>query len=181
MFGIVLLFLFLVVPVAELYVIIQVGSAIGVLDTIGLLILISVVGAWLVRREGLGVLSRVQTQLAAGQLPTKELVDGLLILVAGALMLTPGFLTDAVGVLLLLPPTRAVVRTVLIHRFRDRVQVSTPFGDFGADGFGPSGPGPGGPAGPRGSRRGGPVWDVNEVTDLGDVPHTPVEPDELEP
>ena len=86
-----LVLLFIVVPIVELYVIVQVAGGIGVLETIGLLIVVSVVGAWLVRREGLGVLRKVQTQLASGEMPTKQIVDGGLIMFAGALMLTPGF------------------------------------------------------------------------------------------
>ena len=102
----------------------ELASGIGTLETIGLLILVSVLGAWLVRAQGLGVLRRVQSQLAQGRTPGKELVDGLLILVAGALLLTPGFMTDALGLVLLLPPTRAIVRTVLVQRFRNRVVVA---------------------------------------------------------
>ncbi len=117
-----LVVLFLVVPIVELYVIVQVAGGIGVFETIGLLIVVSLVGAWLVRREGTSVLRKMQSQLNSGQMPTKQLVDGGLILFAGALMLTPGFVTDAVGVLLLLPPTRIVCREVLIRRFRGRVQ-----------------------------------------------------------
>jgi len=116
-FGLLVL-LFLVVPIIELYLIVQVASGIGVLETLGLL-----VGAWLVRAQGLGVLARIHGQLAQGKVPGTELVDGLLVLFAGALMLTPGFMTDALGLLLLIPPTRAIIRTVLVHRFRNRVEV----------------------------------------------------------
>ncbi len=124
--------LFLVVPIVELYVIVQVAGGIGVLETIGLLIVVSIVGAWLVRHQGMSVLRRIQQQVRAGQMPTKQLVDGALILFAGALMLTPGFVTDAVGVLLLVPPSRAVVRGTLMRRFRGRVSVaSTGPGRFG--------------------------------------------------
>lgn len=133
MFGILAL-LFLVVPVLEIWVIIQVGQSIGGWETVGLLILISVVGAWLVRREGTGILLRVQQSLARGELPTNELIDGLLVLFAGALMLTPGFLTDAFGLLLLFPLTRVVMRGVLKRRFAGRVQVGG--GAFGSDRFG---------------------------------------------
>ena len=122
---------FLVVPILELVVIIKVGAAIGVLNTLGLLILSSIVGSWLMKREGLGVLRRIQAQLAAGQVPGKELVDAFLILFGGALMLAPGFLTDIAGMALLLPPVRAGVRAVLRRRFTTRV-------------FGPGSPG-GGP------------------------------------
>ena len=109
--------LFLVVPLVELFVIIQVGREIGALNVIGVLILMSVLGGWLMKREGLGVLRRVQDQLQRGEVPGREIVDGFLILFGGALMLTPGFLTDVVGMGLLLPPIRAVVRRVLAKRF----------------------------------------------------------------
>jgi UPF0716 protein FxsA len=106
----VLALLFLVVPFAELFVLLQVGRLIGAFETIGLLILVSAVGAWLVKREGLGVLRRAQQRMQQGSVPGREMVDGVLILFAGALLLTPGFLTDILGVLLLLPPVRAALR-----------------------------------------------------------------------
>jgi UPF0716 protein FxsA len=114
----VLALLFLVVPVLELYVIVQVASGIGVPETILLLIGISVVGAWLAKREGIGVLRRVQATVAQGRVPSGEIVDGALVLLAGALMITPGFLSDCLAVLLLLPPTRAVVRATILRRIR---------------------------------------------------------------
>jgi UPF0716 protein FxsA len=114
---------FLVVPIAELAVIIAVGSEIGVFNTIGLLILISVVGAWLAKREGLGVLRRIQDQLNAGRMPGADLVDGFLVLFAGALLLTPGFLTDCLAIGLLLPPVRAVVRRTLRRYFAARLLI----------------------------------------------------------
>lgn len=95
-----------VVPLVELYVIIRVGEWIGYLPTFALLILISITGAYLVKREGLSALRRARAQLRAGELPAAELVDGAMIVVAGALLLTPGFVTDAIGALLLLPPLR---------------------------------------------------------------------------
>lgn len=112
---------FFLVPIVELALIIKIGAAIGVLNTIGLLILSSVVGAWLMKREGLGVIRRMQTAVAQGRVPGKELVDAFLILLGGALMVAPGFLTDAFGMLLLLPPVRAVVRRVLRRRVTVRV------------------------------------------------------------
>jgi UPF0716 protein FxsA len=112
---------FLVVPIAELAVIIAVGSEIGVLNTIALLIAVSVVGAWLAKREGLGVLRRIQAQLDAGRMPGTELVDGFLVLFAGVLLLTPGFLTDCLAIALLLPPVRAVVRKTLRRYFATRI------------------------------------------------------------
>ena len=118
-----LVVLFLAVPIAELYVLIQVGQAIGVLDTLALLLLVSIVGAWLAKREGLGVLRRLQLALQAGRVPGTELIDGFLILLAAALMLTPGFLTDVAAILLLLPPVRAAVRPVLRRGFVRRIGI----------------------------------------------------------
>ncbi|HVM52433.1 MAG TPA: FxsA family protein [Acidimicrobiales bacterium] len=114
----VLALLFIVVPLVELYVIIQVGQSIGALNVIGLLIVMSIAGGWLMKQQGLGVLRRVQDQLHDGQVPGREIVDGFLILFGGALMLTPGFLTDVLGIALLLPPFRAIVRAGLARRFR---------------------------------------------------------------
>jgi UPF0716 protein FxsA len=127
---------FLIVPIIEIYLIVQVGAAIGGWETLGLLVLDSVIGAWLVRREGFSILAGVQAALGRGELPTNELVDGLLVLFAGALMLTPGFLTDGFGFVLLLPPSRAVVRTFLKARFAGRVSVGG--GAYGAS-FGGAG------------------------------------------
>lgn len=110
----------LVVPLVELAVIIQVGGAIGTLNTILLLVVISLAGGWLMRREGVGVARRVQAKVRAGQVPGPELVDAFLILMGGALMLTPGFLTDVLGLSLLLPPVRAVVRRALGRRLHIR-------------------------------------------------------------
>lgn len=118
-----LVVLFLVVPIAELAVIVQVSDGIGLGNTLGLLILVSVVGAWLVKREGLGAWRRVQQQVNAGRVPATEMVDGVMILLGGALLLTPGFLTDAVGLALLLPPVRAVIRRVLRRRITSWVTV----------------------------------------------------------
>ncbi len=105
---------FLVVPIVELAVILQVGQAIGALETVALLIVVSVVGGWLVKREGLGVVRRISTATSAGRVPGRELADGALILLAGALLITPGFLSDLLGIALLLPPVRAAVRPVLV-------------------------------------------------------------------
>ena len=114
----VLALLFLVIPLVELYVIIQVGQAIGALNTVGILLLDSVIGGWLMKREGLAVIRRLQSKLEHGEVPGSELVDTFLILFGGALMLTPGFLSDLVGIALLLPPVRIVVRRVLARRFK---------------------------------------------------------------
>jgi UPF0716 protein FxsA len=110
--SLLLFVMFLVVPVLELYVIVEVAGSLGVVPTLALLIAVSLFGTWLVRREGLGVLRRSRQAVDRGDLPADELLNGLLILIAGILLLTPGFLTDAVGLLLLLPPTRALVRAI---------------------------------------------------------------------
>jgi UPF0716 protein FxsA len=108
--------LFIVVPIVELAVIIQVGQSIGVLNTIAALIIVSAVGAWLVKREGMGVWTRFQRQVQMGVVPGREIADGVLIMFAGALLLTPGFLSDILGILLLLPPVRAAVRKAALYR-----------------------------------------------------------------
>lgn len=119
----VLFVLFLLVPFAELYVLIKVGQVIGALPTIGLLIAVSVIGAWLVKREGLETLRRAQARIDARQVPGRELVDGVLILFAGALLVSPGFLTDFIGVLLLLPPVRAALRGATVRWLARRAGV----------------------------------------------------------
>ncbi len=116
--------LFIVVPIAELYVIIQIGQAIGVLPTIGLLLLDSVVGTWLMRQQGRTVWRRFSEALRAGRPPASEVIDGALVLMGGAFLLTPGFLTDIVGAVLLVPPSRALVRRVLARRFLGRMTAS---------------------------------------------------------
>jgi UPF0716 protein FxsA len=105
-----LLLLLVVAPIVELYVIIKVGGAIGVLNTIGLLILVAVIGSWLVKREGRKVWTRFNEQIAAGRVPSKEIADGICLLIAGALMIAPGFVSDVIALLLIFPPTRALFR-----------------------------------------------------------------------
>jgi UPF0716 protein FxsA len=117
----ILALLFLVVPLVELFVIIQVGQAIGALNTIGILIVDSIVGGWLMKREGLAALRRFQAKVANAQLPENELIDGFLILFGGALMLTPGFLSDILGIVLLLPPVRAVIRPIVKRKVGKRI------------------------------------------------------------
>ena len=109
MFAPILLALVLV-PLIEIYFLVQVGQEIGTPATILLLIVISVVGAWLVKREGRATWNRLRAAMARGEIPTKEAVDGAMILFGGALMLTPGFLTDIIGLLLILPPTRSALK-----------------------------------------------------------------------
>lgn len=101
---------FLVVPFVELFVLIEVGQAVGTLPTIAMLVAVSVAGAWLVKREGLGVVRRARAQVHSGRVPGRELVDGVLVLLAGAFLVTPGFVTDLLGLALLVPAVRAGVR-----------------------------------------------------------------------
>jgi UPF0716 protein FxsA len=108
-----LIVLFIVVPIAEIYVIIQVGQAIGIWPTLALLLADAVLGSLLLRHQGRGAWLRFNQALAERRFPGKEVVDGLLIVVGGTLLLAPGFLTDIVGLILLIPPTRAIVRSLL--------------------------------------------------------------------
>lgn len=155
-----LLFLaFLVVPILELYVFVQVAQAIGFLPALVWIVAVSAAGAWLVKREGLGALRRANDKVARGELPTDELANGVLILFGGALMLTPGFLTDVLGLLLVLPPTRALLRGSVRRRFAAGPIVVTR--SRVAGGFG------------TGARpRGGDVWDAEswEEPPRGDRP-----------
>ena len=108
-----LLLLFIIVPLMELALLIKLGSLIGVLDTILLIIFTGAAGAILVRAAGIQCLFTVRQQLQSGMFPADELCNGLLILIAGALLITPGLLTDIAGFALLVPPVRAVIKTRL--------------------------------------------------------------------
>lgn len=119
-----LLALFIVVPLAELYVILKVGDAIGAIWTILLLAAGSVLGAILLRVQGRSVWRRFNEALADGKMPHREVIDGVLVVFGGAFLITPGFITDVVGILLLVPPTRAVIRRLLVSRLGRRIAVS---------------------------------------------------------
>jgi len=139
-----LIVLFIVVPIAELYVIIQVGQAIGLWPTLALLLADALLGSFLLKHQGRGAWLRFNEALAQRRFPGKEVVDGLLIVVGGTLLLAPGFITDIFGLVLLIPPTRAIVRGLLkrftIGRF---VVVGMPgAGTFGTGGRGPGDRGP---------------------------------------
>jgi UPF0716 protein FxsA len=101
-----LLLLFFTVPLVEIYVLIEVGGVIGAWPTIALVVLTAVIGAALIRAQGLATISRVQQELERGELPAVSIIEGALLLVAGALLLTPGFVTDTIGFLILVPPLR---------------------------------------------------------------------------
>jgi UPF0716 protein FxsA len=113
--------LFIVVPLAELYVILKVGDAIGVVWTILLLAADSVLGSMLLRAQGRSVWRRFNAVLSEGRMPHRELIDGVLVIFGGAFLITPGFITDVVGLILLIPPTRAVVRRLAVRRLGRRV------------------------------------------------------------
>lgn len=150
---------FVVVPLVEIWVILQVGQLVGPWWTIVLLVLDSLLGAWLIKREGGRAWSALRTALQQGRMPAREIADGALILIGGTLMLSPGFVLDIAGILLILPFTRPVARRLLTTVVERRLVVGPGFGagPFGAGfgpGFGPGsapgdderpGPGPGGP------------------------------------
>jgi UPF0716 protein FxsA len=142
-----LIALFIVVPIAELYVIIQVGQLIGIWPTLILLLADALLGSMLLKHEGRSAWRRFNEALAARRFPGREVADGALIIVGGTLLLTPGFITDIFGLFFLLPPTRAISRRLLKRLTIGRFAVV----GASAGGFGPFGPPSGGP-GPRPSR-----------------------------
>ena len=109
--------LFFLLPLAELMLLMEVGGLIGGWETVGVCLLTAFLGGALARRQGMEVLLRMRTSVHQGQLPAAELIDSVFIVVAGLLLMTPGFVTDTVGLLLLTPPLRAVARPALIRRF----------------------------------------------------------------
>jgi UPF0716 protein FxsA len=115
--------------IAELWVLIEVASRIGVLETVALLVLMPFVGIWMVKHAGVSVFRRVQATLDSGGVPHREVVDGFLLLMAGVLLIVPGFISDAVGLLLLIPPVRVGVRTMLLRSFRRRTSFAVRFVD----------------------------------------------------
>jgi UPF0716 protein FxsA len=121
--AIVLVLLFIVVPLVELYVIIQVGQAIGLIPTLFLLLLDAVLGAWLLRSQGRAAWRRFNEAVAERRMPHREVLDGVLVIIGGALLLTPGFVTDVFGLLLLIPPSRDLIRRFGSLFFFKRVQL----------------------------------------------------------
>jgi len=127
-----LLILFIAIPIAELWLIIEIGGAIGILPTLALLIVDSLVGAALARSQSRGAWERFNVALAEGRVPGKEAFDGAMIILGGALLLTPGFLTDALGLVLLIPPTRAFIRGALSRMMARRGAVAFRVASFGS-------------------------------------------------
>jgi UPF0716 protein FxsA len=126
-----LILLFIVVPLAELYVILQVGDAIGVVPTILLLAVDSLVGSLLLRSQGRAVWRQFNQALAEGRVPHREVLDGVAVIFGGAFLITPGFLTDIFGLLLLLPPTRSLLRRFATRRIGKRFSLLTSIGRVG--------------------------------------------------
>lgn len=125
MFG-KLLLLFILVPIAELYLFINIGSQLGLGLTLAIIIVTAILGASLTKSQGRRAMEKFQAATAAGRMPAKEAIDGLMILLAGAVLITPGFLTDTVGFLLLVPPFRAIVAGYAGKRLKGKIQVVTP-------------------------------------------------------
>jgi len=142
---------FVLVPLAEIWAILQVGQLVGPWWTIALLVLDSMIGAWLIKREGGRAWAALREALQQGRMPARELADGALILIGGTLMLSPGFVLDLAGILLILPFTRPVARRLLTSVVERRLVVVPAFGaGFGPGRFDPGndrrpGPGPEGP------------------------------------
>jgi len=132
--GWLLLALFIVVPLVEIYVIIQVGQTIGAWWTILLLVLDSIFGSWLIKREGSRAFTGLREALNSGRMPATELADGALILIGGTLMLAPGFVTDGFGILMILPFTRPFFRRALSRVVASRLVVLGPGGPLGPTG-----------------------------------------------
>ena len=143
--GWLMLILFIGVPLIEIYVIIQVGQAIGAWWTILLLVLDSIFGTWLIRHEGARAWRALREALDSGRMPAKELADGALILIGGTLMLAPGFVTDGFGVLMILPVTRPLFRRLLTGVVAKRLVVLGPTGPMGPGTAQRPGPDPDGP------------------------------------
>ncbi len=137
MFPLVLLFILL--PLAELYLLIQIGQVIGGLGALALVLFTGVVGAYLARMEGLRTLMRAQKALQQGALPAEEMIDGLLIFMAGAVLITPGVITDCLGFLILFPPTRRHFKIWLRRQF-DRMVAKGNVHIYRGPGPGPGGP-----------------------------------------
>lgn len=126
-----LLFLFILVPLLEMVVLIKVGEVIGALNTVGLVLLTAVIGLWLLRREGFATLLRARQRLDAGEVPAGEMLEGMVIAAGGALLLTPGFITDTIGFCCLIPPVRRALVRLFYRRWERHIIVSHRAGESG--------------------------------------------------
>jgi UPF0716 protein FxsA len=120
-----LILAFALLPVAEIYVLIEVGSVIGSLNTVAIILLTAVAGGYLARTEGTRTYHQIQAHLQRGVIPRNEIVDALLIFAAGIVLLTPGFITDLAGLAILFPPTRVPIREFIKRRFKDKMDRTT--------------------------------------------------------
>lgn len=125
MFG-KLLILFILVPLAELYLFMTLGKQLGFPETLGIIIITAIIGAALTKSQGIRAMQKLQQATGEGKLPAREAFDGVMILLAGAVLITPGFLTDAVGFLLLIPPIRSLVAGYLGEKLKTQIKVVTP-------------------------------------------------------
>lgn len=130
-----LLLLFIVAPIVELFLLIKVGSLIGIVPTVALVLLTAIIGSQLVRRQGLEVMNRIRVAQARGDVPAMEMLDGAALLLAGFLLLTPGLISDTLGFVLLIPRLRRHIARALVSR----VVVFTPNGAGGGPWRGRSG------------------------------------------
>lgn len=164
---ILLIALIICVPIAEIYVIVQVGGAIGVWPTVLLLLVSSMAGAFLLRHQSRAAMKSFRSALDQGRIPARETFDGVLVICGGALLLTPGFLTDLVGLLLLLPPSRDLFRALGERIARSRIGSTRNLGGWGFAGSGAR----------RGGRRPGDIdgtaEEIRDETALGPGPGTP--------
>ncbi|MCU7553467.1 FxsA family protein [Alteromonas sp. ASW11-19] len=136
----VLFLLFAILPIIEIALLVQVGGLIGGWNTIGLVIITAFVGAYLVRREGFQTLQAAQSKMQQHELPGKEMVEGLLLVIAGVLLVTPGFVTDIIGFLFVVPGSRHLLAAQLSKHLKMRVVTPGQFGQTGGFGQGPSDP-----------------------------------------
>lgn len=121
----ILLIFFIAVPILEIAILLQVKEVLGFDGTLALVVVTAILGAWLARWQGLRQIGLIQRELEAGQMPAPQMLDGVLILIAGVVLLTPGLFTDAAGFFLLIPPGRAIVRHLLKHVFEKKFQSGT--------------------------------------------------------
>jgi len=116
-----LFLLFSIIPIVEIYLLVKAGTVIGPLPTVALLLLVSLAGAWLVRHQGFEILRRIQLELSQGRMPAADLLDGFMVLLGGILLVTPGFFTDVLGLLFIIPPSRRLMGRFVVLWIRQRL------------------------------------------------------------
>lgn len=116
---------FTVIPIVELWVLIKLGGEIGVLNTIGIVFLTGVVGAFLAKKEGMGIINRIKFDMSEGKMPADELINGLCVLIGGAMLLTPGIFTDILGFSLVIPMTRNSIKSLIREKIKKGIESGT--------------------------------------------------------